>query len=413
VTERRKPVVQATPVPVGPDQFANFGFPSINHKGDVAFLGRYPSPSSPQGVGQAIFIKFANGTWRVVRENEKILNLDAHVTDFTNPVINDNGEVIFIAQFKTAPALQPVNSQTEKPGEPSVPTNGIFITAPTGIKNLIQTNQEVPNMPSKFSGFANVSFNSKGLIAFIGTYADPDGRGLFIMDGENLNLIVRSGQRTGPEGQGVFSEHYYPSTVNERGEVAFFSRISGGGGIFVRRAEKVEAIAIQGKASPITDTKYIGFGQVNPAINRKGEVAFVGFYDGPDGGRALFFKGEGPAQVVAKSGDNIPGTTYNFTGFDRPSINARGEIAFIGTYGGRTRGIFLKTEKGIEVIALSEQKIPGNSKDEYNHFYQPVLNDRGEVIFTSALKSGVLGLFIKNASGVRSFLQRGDKLPPK
>jgi len=324
ITERAKPAKPAEVAPVGNDQFGSFGFPVINNRGDVAFVGRYPSSSSPQGFGQAIFVKGADGSWTMVRNGDKAANLGEQILGFSNPTINENGDLTFIANYGAPPPPPPQKAATGPEGTitntaavtpppqsaPQLPAqSGIFVKTKAGLKVVAHLGQEVPNMPSRFSGFANASSNAKGTLAFVGTYSDPDGRGLMMIEQGKLTIIARSGQRIAPGASEVFSEHYYPATINERGEIAWFSRISGGGGIFVKRASGIEAIAIQGKPSPIEGASYIGFGQRAPALSSKGEVVFAGFYDGPNAGRALFFKGEGPVQIVAKSGDNITDTT--------------------------------------------------------------------------------------------------------
>ena len=418
ITAREKPATRSTAsTDVTPEQFANFGFPSINNKGEIAFLAYFPDPAKAQTYGHAIFVRMPDGTWRVSYVKEKTLNDNWVMTGYSTPTIADNGDLAFSGNFgepNAAPSgdahLNPASS-SEKPSVNA----GIFIKTAAGIKNVTQLGDEVPRMPSKFTGFSQPTLNSKGAMAFIGTYGDPDGRGLFIYDKGKLTLVVRSGQKIAPNDTAVFSEHYYPSRINERGEVAWYSRIGGavGGGIFVNRATGVEAIALQTKPSPIKGANYIGFGQIPPGINDKGDVAFVGFYDGPNNGRALFVKeGNAPVKVVAKSGDNIPGTTSNFTSFDKPVINNRGEIAFIGSYGGRMRGIFLKTAKGIETIAMTDQKAPGAGKeDTFNNFTPPTINDRGEVVFYAQLKNSTVGIFIKDATGFHPLVMRGDKLP--
>lgn len=404
LTKREKPAAaNSAAVEIKPGQFANFGFPVINNKGEVAFLGRFLLSSAQQEVGQAIFVKSPDGGWRFLRAGDKAADEKTTFVSFTHLAINNNGDLLVSASVRSL-----AESQGAAAGDSS--GTGIFSATAEGIKLHALLGGEVPRMPSRFSGFSNPSFNSKGQIAFIASYADPDGRGLFIVEGDRMTLVARSGQKIAPGETAVFSEHYYPSKINERGEIAWFSRISGGGGIFVKRAAGIEAIAIQGKPSPLPGANYLGFGQIAPSINDKGEVAFVGFYDGPDAGRALFVKGDGPVKLVAKTGDRVG--DYTFSNFNSPVINNRGEIVFIGSYGGFTRGLFLKTEKGIEIIALYEQRVPGGTKEElFNHFFQPSLNDRGEVVFLAQLKNGNVGLFIRDAKGLRPLVKRGDKLP--
>jgi hypothetical protein len=289
----------------------------------------------------------------------------------------------------------------------------LYIRTAEELKSLAKLGGEVPNMPSHFTGFANASTNSKGVTTFIGTYSDPDGRGLFLIEEGKMRIVVRSGQRVGNGVDGSFSEHYYPAPINERGEVAFLGRIGDKAGIFVSRPTGVELITLMGNAAPFPKSTFIGFGNRTPAINNKGEVAFAGFTDSPEGQRALFMKGQGPIKVIAKTGDRIGDTNYAFSDFLSPAINSRGEIAFLGMYGGRNRGIFIKTAKGIEPIALLDQQIPGGKKEEvFNNFTQPSINDRGEVVFYAQTKDGNVGIFHRDEKGIlRALVRRGDKMP--
>jgi hypothetical protein len=299
-----------------------------------------------------------------------------------------------------------------------------------GTKALVRLGEEVPNMPSFFSGFANASTNSKGTTAFIGTYSDPDGKGLFLIENGKMRLVARSGQKIPTGEDRVFSEHYYPSRLNERGELAWFSRIgSDGGGIFVLHDGKIEAIALQGKPAPVKfkdekgvekSANFIGFGNRAPAINDRGDVVFAAFFDGLAFGRGLFMKPvDGELRLIARSGDTFTNGGATFKDFTFPAINNRGEIVFIGSYGaaeslvGRDRGVFVKRGKTIEPVALIEQKLPGGKPEEVlNQFTWPVNNDRGEVFFYGQLKNADVGIFRWDATkGLRAVVRRGDKIP--
>jgi hypothetical protein len=396
----------------GPDEFSNFRYPVINGKGDFAFIGMNSAPGTPRGYNQTIYLRGADGAWKFTREGERLLNLNDEITEMNTVAINENGELTFVATLAGKVPLPKVSTSVDVHQYVTRPQALVLKTA-AGPKVLVRLGEEVPNMPSFFSGITNASSNSKGTTAFIGTYTDPDGRGLFIHEEGKLNLIARSGQRIGSNEEGTFSEHYYPSQINERGEIAWFSRVGTGGGIFVRRAKGIEVVTMQGKNAPIPEAKFIGFGQRAPAINDKGDVLFVAFYDGPNNGRGLFLKREsGPIEVVAKSGEAIPGTTSNFTDFQNPMINARGDLAFLGQFGGRSKGIFLKTAKGFEQVVAVDQKLPGGKPHEiFNNFVQMSLGGSGEVIFYGQYRNGEVGIFIKDAKGLRAVALRGDKIP--
>jgi hypothetical protein len=421
ITEKTKTEKKNENKPLGDDQFANFRFPAINNKGEVAFIGLYPSSASKNGSDQSIFIRKADGSWKIVRRGEKAGNLANPMNVFgSTPTLNDNGDLTFVGEFEltdppahAAPVLiDPLNPLSAEAAPPSL-NKSLYLRTADGLSSLAKLGGEVPNMPSHFTGFANPSTNSKGVTAFIGTYGDPDGRGLFLIEQNKIRIVVRSGQRVGNGVEGSFSEHYYPTPINERNEVAFLGRIGDKAGIFVSRPTGVEMITMMGRPAPMANSTFIGFGNRTPALNNKGEVVFVGFTDNADAQRGLYIKGDGPIKIVAKSGERIGETNYAFSDFLSPAINARGEVAFLGLYGGRNRGIFIKTAKGIEPIALLDQPIPGGSKDEvFNNFTQPSINDRGEVVFYGQMKDGNVAIFHRDEKGVlRTLVRRGDKMP--
>lgn len=419
ITEKSKPTGTITSKPIGEDQFGNFRFPIINNKGEIAFLGLFQSSTSKAGSGEAFFIRSNDGSWKLIRGDEKPINLSERIHGIILPSFNDKGDLTFVANYgeEDKKAATPLDPNDPAAHVLVVKKQALFVRNADGLKVLLKVGEEVPNMPSIFSRVGNASTNSKGTTAFIGTYSEPDGRGLFLIEDGKLRLIVRSGQKLGAGEEGTFSEHYFPSTINERNEVAFTGRLNDKFGIFVARATGLETVAMVGKPSPIKEADYLGFSNRTPTINNKGEVAFVAFYAGSDSGRGLFVKGAGPTQVVARSGENIPGTTYNFTDFYSPAINSGGDIAFIGNYGGRSRGIFIRTAKGFRTVAVLDQPVPGGAKDEvFNNFNQPSINDRGEVVFYAQTKgrtTGInVGIFMRDEKGVlRAIAMRGDQIP--
>jgi len=68
-------------------------------------------------------------------------------------------------------------------------------------------------------------------------------------------------------------------------------------------------------------------------------------------------------------------------------------------------------------VAILDQRIPGGDKDEvFNHFTQPDINSRGEVVFYAQWrtpKTGVnIGVFWRDAQGALKMLfKRGDMMP--
>lgn len=420
VTPRTNVKVAAAPEepkPVVKNMFGNFGMPMLNSKGDLAFLGRFASGKAEGGFASGAFIFKPDNTWAYTRDGDSGANFKAPILSIHQITMSDNGDLVFTATIDEMAKPYAV-SGTIAPTTSNIRQSGLLLKNAEGIKLIYQMGQEIPNNPATYIGFSNASINSKGTLAFIGTYTDPDGRGLFIQENGKLTLVARSGQRTpaGPDTQ--YSEHFYPTPINERGELAFFCRVSGGGAIFRYGPKGMEAIAVQEKPSPIAGANYIGFGNRTPAISNTGGVAFIGFTDGEKAGRILFYKGDGPTEVVVRSGDTVPEMTATFSDFNMPSVNSKGEIAFVGNYAGRGRGVFVKTAAGIEPIALYERPVPGmdpkNEGNIFNNFLNPVINDRGDVAFMAQIKNAAVGIFLKRKGEPLKMVARtGDAAPFK
>ncbi|MEO6725600.1 MAG: choice-of-anchor tandem repeat NxxGxxAF-containing protein [Blastocatellia bacterium] len=405
------------------EDFGNFRFPVINNKGDVAFLALFLDPKGPNNSGQSIFVRQSDGSWKITREGEKAANLAEGVYGFSVPSLNDNGDLTFFATFGSrvsaqAPAVVTDQNDPLSSAPSQQRAGAVYVKTAQGLKGVVKLGDELQLMPSHFSGFGNASTNSKGTTAFIGTYSDPDGRGLFMVEDGKMRLIIRSGQKVALPGlapDDAYSEHYYPSKLNDRNEIAFMGRIGDKSGIFVSRPSGMELIAITGQPSPIKGSNYLGFGNRTPSISQKGEISFAAFFDGPEAGRGLFYKPvNGPIQLIARDGQKAGDAGGMFKDFLSPAVNSRGEIAFIGKMEGRNQGLFIKTAKGFEAIALIDQKIPG-SKGElevFNNFTPPSINDKGEVVFYGQIKNAEVAIFHRDEKGVlHTLVRRGDKMP--
>jgi hypothetical protein len=413
LTERSKPPEKKEedrPIPV--NHFGLISGIQLNNRGDIAIISRYPTE---KGEGSGVFIRKADGSWATLLKGEKPVNLPHPLLNLQGTHLADNGDLAFAALVDGPPPAAAFHGEDVA----QLKSLGVFTKTAEGIKLYAQSGEEVPGMPSKFYGFSNVSRNAKGTIAFIGTYADPDGRALFVIEDGKLKLVARSGQKS-PALQGaLFSEHFFPSAINERGELAFFCHIGSSAAIFLKRADhKIEPIVVQGEPSPIAGANFSGFANRAPVINSKGDVAFSAFVDGPNAARVLFFKPQGqPVRVLLKSGDLVPDTAAKFSDFYMPSVNANGEVAFVGTFGGRTRGVFLKTAEGVEKIALGDDAIPGQTRGKgeptvFNNFLFPQVNDRGDVVFITQLRPSSVAVFVKRRNGpLEKVVQIGDKTP--
>ncbi|NDD65322.1 MAG: hypothetical protein EBZ36_15300, partial [Acidobacteria bacterium] len=279
ITEKSKPSVQVEQVKLTSSQFANFRPPFINDKGEISLLGIFASDAVPSRAGQLLYRRSLDGKWkRALEEGEKTVDTGVVIDSFGLPHVNAIGEFTFIADGPATVESAPAITDSNDPAlyRPFIPNRALYKKGPEGIKTLYKMGTEVPNMPSYITGITNISSNTIGATAFIGTYVEPDGRGLFfILDGV-AKLIARSGQKIGRGETGTFSEHYYPSAINDRNEVAFLGRSGEKSGIFIGSLKGIEIVAFGGRPSPLKGSNFIGFGNRTPAINNRGDVAFIG-----------------------------------------------------------------------------------------------------------------------------------------
>lgn len=57
---------------VAEGEFGNFRSPVINNKGEIAFISLFSSSKIRSGVGQSIFVRGVDGSWKITRQGEKI-----------------------------------------------------------------------------------------------------------------------------------------------------------------------------------------------------------------------------------------------------------------------------------------------------------------------------------------------------
>ena len=257
-------------------------------------------------------------------------------------------------------------------------------------------------------------FNGSGQAAFtanLGSFGA--GAGIYAGAPGSVQLIATHGAAA-PAG-GNYDRFSSPA-LNGAGQVAFRADLSGGSsseGIFAGTPGSLQAVALQGDATPAGGTFTGGF--FSPVLNNSGQVAFNAGLTGGSATSGIFVGAAGSLQAAALRGAAAP-AGGNYNSFFRQVLNDSGQIAFAADLigGSATSGVFVGTPGAIRAAALQGTAAPGGGT--FATFNNPTLNNSGQVAFTATLAgTGVTasndrGLFAGSADGVVAIVREGDSV---
>jgi len=154
LTERSKqaPIVQA--LEVTPDQFANFRSPSVNDLGEIAIFGLHLLREEPSQSGQRLYLRTLDGNWQLLlRSGEEAADMHINLTELTKPSLSSQKGLTFISQFRSTKEIERIPEPLIDPSDPaysrtSAPDLGIFRKTADGVRMVLLSGGEVPNMPS-------------------------------------------------------------------------------------------------------------------------------------------------------------------------------------------------------------------------------------------------------------------------
>lgn len=218
-------------------------------------------------------------------------------------------------------------------------------------------------------------------------------------DGKSIVSLVRSGD-TAPGG-GTLTPLVGSHTTNDNGAIAYSAFVSDSTatqGIF--RSDGLETIAIaRDDINAPTGGSFTLL--ANPVINDRGQVAF---YSNLTGGTADFgiFRGEGQDLTPIFVTNQIAPGGGTFSDFGDPVINSHGQIATTVSLTNSDIGIFVGDGTDTVAIALQGQPAPkgGNYKGQF--IIPTRLNDQGEVAFDARLTGGTSSSGIFRGDGKRT-----------
>jgi len=243
--------------------------------------------------------------------------------------------------------------------------------------------------------------NDQGALATFAFVNDSTAtQGIFLTDGGRTVAIARDD--VAPPTGGQFLNLFDPA-VNDRGQVAFESEMTGGSadfGVFRGEGSGLTPIFLAGQAAP-GGSIFADFG--NPVLNSHGQVADVCVLD--DFASAGIFVSDGTNTVaIAVEGQAAPkgGNYRNPNAFiGKVRLNDRGDVAFTSRLSGgtSTNGVFRGDGTQTTTIALAGTIAPGTT-GTFQSFDDIKLGDDGRVAIIGRLALGVGGVNTTNNTGI-------------
>ena len=282
---------------------------------------------------------------------------------------------------------------------------GVYLFSEGAIARIAGQGDPIPRAPVFVNALPVVI---KGIQDYFRVFTLPGDSGLF---DEFRNSIVRPGDPA--PGGGVFTSVGDVSS-SQSGQVAFAAGLStGGGGVFLSSGGTIHKIVRPGDPTP-------GGGAFlsasSPTVNTSGQVAFVGSLSSPPPSGIFLFSKEGIIKVV-RQGDPAPGGG-TFVNVNFPTLNARGQVAFLAIVGGGRSGYFLFSDGVISPIARAEDPVPGGGTITFPFLPPLSLNAAGQAAFMADLSTGDpeleiddVGVFLVSSGTISRIARRGDPAP--
>ncbi|MEZ6192999.1 MAG: hypothetical protein R3C45_17135 [Phycisphaerales bacterium] len=426
----------AAPHPFSDPSFTGFrSFPVINSQGRVAFIADIAGPGIGTAQDSGIWYEDGGTVTRVMLEGFRTVRMPSNVffSSFAELVINDAGQVAFLGKLTGS-------------GVGSSNDDGVWSNGSGSLDMLAREGdpapQTEPGVNHNALFYTTPKFNNAGQTAFFGNIIAP-GLGqnvIWLHNGGELDLVARD-SAAAPGLPGVQFGPLNQPTVNGSGVLVFQSSLSGAGvtatndtAIWAGGPGSLSVVARAGDPAPGLDPAFSlsGF-EAAPVINDAGQIAFVGYLDGPGmtllNNYGIWTTGTGAFSLVARSGAPAPDIEagVNFQVLSQPMINSAGRVAFhasligSGTHSYNNDGIWSDASGSLRLVARDGQAAPGT--DPGVIFYQvgespyPLFfNNAGQIAFRSKLvgpgvTAGVndLGIWMTDHGGGLELIARtGD-----
>jgi hypothetical protein len=343
---------------------------SINNAGQIAFS----ADTIPNAAFNNATFLFSNGRIStIVAPGEIAPDGGIFRQDFqVGAVINQSGQVLTIAaEVRHDSAL--------------------YLFSGNQLSRVIGQGDTIPRQP--LFAFPTASSIGAGDMVLIGDSTFPGGSGAYRATAAHgkapgiRELAVHVGEPIGADGVVDF---LFGFAMNFPGQVAVGIVSSDAGGALLLNNSTLQVVADSSPTSPVDP----GGGDDIPAINSLGQIAFYGF-DPNSLTSGVFLNSGGVSQLLLSASTPAPGGG-TFNNLSNLALNSLNQIAFESQPFPGPAGIFLATNGVVATLATDGAPAPGGGNFQLFFFdprQAPVIDDRGDVAFASALTGTAGGFF--------------------
>ena len=289
--------------------------PTLNGAGQAAFKADLTETMSGGADRAGIFRADGNSLIQIARGGQVAPDGDELFLSLSQISLNEIGQVAFRAEFGEV--------------DGSDYRHGIFLGDDTTLIQVVRGGQTAPDGKGKFLSLAPPVLNDSGQVAFLASLSCDCDRvnesGIFRWDSTAIRELAHAGDSV-PGGDGRFYQFEYP-TMNDSGQVAFFSQLentSGGiddnWGLYRSDGTTLVQAVRKGQQVPDGNGRFLAFQPTPPALNSKGQTAFLATLAATAGGESddqgLYFVDDNlEIQQVARSGEAFLGSIITELGF--------------------------------------------------------------------------------------------------
>ncbi|HEX5434941.1 MAG TPA: choice-of-anchor tandem repeat NxxGxxAF-containing protein [Candidatus Angelobacter sp.] len=243
-------------------------------------------------------------------------------------------------------------------------------------------------------GASAPAINDLGQIAFNGFAPSSGTSGIFLNTAGQSQLLLSTGT---PLPDGTTLQNITNLSLNNQLQLAFMAApVFPNTAFFLSSGGQLTTLASNGSPAPGGGTFQIFFAspRLGPVINNRGDVAFASSLSGTPGGffgsGGVFLYSNGALTRIVGPNDPSPnGGVFLFA--DAPSINSAGDVAFFAETSAFNFGAFVWHQGRIAKIAVAGDIVSG----QFLGFVDlPVFGNDGHLAFTASLLDGRNAVYV-------------------